>query len=171
MFHRAVCTLAGTLEQLCLSLAERNPCCKQKQKQASVASNVLYDSSGLDRKNVKKIISKVSVLAHKLVKLNGQMAALKFYQNSKIANFLDLNNLQPHINISLAYFFFNKFFTITQKPNIAYVTIIKGYDDLLKVLAKILATQHVFSNALQVCSVNCVDVSSTMYEREYHLIL
>ena len=110
MFHRAVCTLAGTLEQLCLSLAERNPCCKQKQKQASVASNVLYDSSGLDRKNVKKIISKVSVLAHKLVKLNGQMAALKFYQNSKIANFLDLNNLQPHINISLAYFLFQQVF-------------------------------------------------------------
>ena len=91
MFHRAVCTLAGTLEQLCLSLAERNPCCKQKQKHASVASNVLYDSSGLDRKNVKKNIclwqiSKHSVLAQKTCKirwLDGNTKILPKFQNCK----------------------------------------------------------------------------------------
>ena len=69
------------------------------------------------------------------------------------------------------YVILTSYFTTTQKPNAAYVTIIKGYDDLLEVLAKILATQHVFSKALSVSAIRSDVTSSIMYEREYHLIL
>ena len=77
--------------------------------------------------------------------------------------------MQPYINIFFAYLLFKQVFTITQKPNAAYVTIKKL--DLQKVYAKILATKHVFSNPLLVYASHFVKIPFRMYEREYHLIL
>ena len=90
------------------------------------------------------------MLAHKLDKLDGQMATLKFYQNSQIAktSLISIHNLQPYINICFAYLYLILtifYYHSKAKCSICY-TLIKGYDDLLKVLAKILATEHEFFN-------------------------
>ena len=63
------------------------------------------------------------------------------------------------MNICFAHLLFQQdSFTITQKPNAGYVTVIKDYDDLLKVLARMLATQSVFINALSVYTISADDI-------------